>query len=220
MLVTHSRAAAAVADRVLTLTADGLREARCRQRDEHATARVTRVARAGRRARPQPRAACAVGAARSRSASRSASRSRSINEAAIGEFTGAMATLSGSADLEVRGPRDGFDETLFARSRAIPDVAVASPVVEVDARIEGRDDALRIFGVDAFRAAAVTPALVGGAADPLDLLRPGMRVRQSGRRRMARRATGRHADGAGGTARRAARRRGPRRSADAANATR
>ena len=54
-----------------------------------------------------------------------------------------------------------------------PDIAVASPVVEVDARVGGRDDALRIYGVDAFRAAAVTPALVGAGADQLDVLRPG-----------------------------------------------
>ena len=83
-----------------------------------------------------------------------------------------MKTLSGLADLEVRGPRGGFDETLFAQLARDPEIAVASPVVEVDARIAGRDEALRIYGVDAFRAAAVTPALVGAADDPLDVLRP------------------------------------------------
>jgi len=95
-----------------------------------------------------------------------------INQAAIGEFAGSMATLSGNADLEVRGPRSGFDETLFAALAQDPEIAVASPVVEVDARIKGRDDALSIFGVDAFRAGAVTPALLANAADPLDVLRP------------------------------------------------
>ena len=95
-----------------------------------------------------------------------------INEAAIGEFTGGMKTLSGLADLEVRGPRGGFDENLYPLLAHDPDIAVASPVVEVDARIAGRDDALRIYGVDAFRAAAVTPALVGAADEPLDVLRP------------------------------------------------
>lgn len=97
-----------------------------------------------------------------------------INQAAVGEFTGSMATLSGNADLEVRGPRDGFDEAVFVRLAQHPDIAVASPVLETEARIEGRDDALAIFGVDAFRAAAVTPSLVGRARDPLDLLRPGV----------------------------------------------
>ncbi len=95
-----------------------------------------------------------------------------INQAAIGEFAGSMATLSGSADLEVRGPRSGFDETLFVALAQDPDIAVASEIVEVDARIRGRDDALSIFGVDALRAGAITPALFPNAADPLDVLRP------------------------------------------------
>jgi putative ABC transport system permease protein len=96
-----------------------------------------------------------------------------INATAIGEFTGGMKALAGAADLEVRGPRGGFAEDLFADLARDPDVAVASPVVEVDARLAGRDDALRLYGVDAFRAAAVTPALVGGGDDPLDVLRAG-----------------------------------------------
>ena len=97
-----------------------------------------------------------------------------INAAAIGEFAGGMRTLAGVADLEVRGPRAGFDEALYPVLARDPDVAVASPVVEVDARVAGRDDALPVYGVDAFRAAAVTPALVGAADAALDLLRPGV----------------------------------------------
>lgn len=96
-----------------------------------------------------------------------------INEAAIGEFEGGMKALSGLADLEVRGPRGGFDEALYPRLARDPDVAVASPVVEVDARIADRDDALRVYGVDAFRAAAVTPGLLGTGDDALDVLRSG-----------------------------------------------
>ena len=95
-----------------------------------------------------------------------------INAAAIGEFAGGIAAMSGHADLEVRGPRAGFDEMVFARLAADPDIAVASPVVEVDARLPGRDDALPMVGIDAFRAGAVTPALLGSATDPLDVLRP------------------------------------------------
>ena len=84
-----------------------------------------------------------------------------INEAAIGEFTGGIKSLAGIADFEVRGPRGGFPEALFADLARDPDVAVASPVVEVDARIAGRDDALRVYGVDAFRAGRHRPALRG-----------------------------------------------------------
>ncbi|MFO1314022.1 MAG: FtsX-like permease family protein [Burkholderiales bacterium] len=97
-----------------------------------------------------------------------------INAAAIGEFAGGMRALAGVADLEVRGPRGGFDEALYPTLARDPDVAVASPVVEVDARIAGRDDALVVYGVDAFRASAVTPTLVGTADTALDLLRPGV----------------------------------------------
>ena len=97
-----------------------------------------------------------------------------INATAIGEFEGGMRTLAGAADLEIRGGRGGFDEAVYARIAGDRDVAAASPVVEVEARIAGRDDALRIVGVDAFRAGLITPALVGAATDPLDLLRPGL----------------------------------------------
>ena len=55
----------------------------------------------------------------------------------------------------------------------MPDVAVASPVVEVDAKLAGRDDALRIFGIDVFRA-RLDPAGARRAAPTiaLDVLRP------------------------------------------------
>ncbi|MCC6870682.1 MAG: FtsX-like permease family protein, partial [Burkholderiales bacterium] len=88
-------------------------------------------------------------------------------------LTTALRSLTGNADLQVRGPRNGFDEAVYPLVAHDPDVAAASPVVEVDARLDGRDEALRIVGIDAFRAAGVTPALVGSAPDPLDLLRPG-----------------------------------------------
>jgi putative ABC transport system permease protein len=95
-----------------------------------------------------------------------------VNRSAIDEFAGSMAALAGDADLEVRGPRAGFDESLYPVIARADGVAVASPVLEVDAELPGRDTALRVVGVDAFRAAAVTPALVGNAADALDLVTP------------------------------------------------
>src|SRR6266699_3432733 len=76
-----------------------------------------------------------------------------INHAAISEFAAAVQTLSGEADLAVRGPRAGFDESLYPRLARLPDVAVASPVLEVDAKLVGRREALKIFGLDIFRAA-------------------------------------------------------------------
>jgi putative ABC transport system permease protein len=94
-----------------------------------------------------------------------------INQSAIGEFAQALQTLSGEADLTVRGPREGFDDALFARLAQLPEVAVASPAVEVDVRVIGQDDALRIVGVDVFRAAQIQPGLLAQADEPLDTLR-------------------------------------------------
>ena len=95
-----------------------------------------------------------------------------INHTAVAEFTSGLATLSGDADLVVQGGRAGFSQRIYpvlARDEA---VAVASPVVQVEATVAGRDEPLTLIGLDALRAAAVTPALVGDAADRLDLLRP------------------------------------------------
>jgi len=96
-----------------------------------------------------------------------------INAVALAEFSQAVRALAGEADLEIRGPRAGFDEDLYARLARLPQVAAASPVLEVDAQLPGRQEPLRVLGVDAFRAAEVQPALIGNApADLLDLLRP------------------------------------------------
>ena len=96
-----------------------------------------------------------------------------INQAALNEFAAAVQTLSGEADLAVRGPRAGFDESLYPRLAKLPEVAVASPVLEVDARLPGRSEPLRILGLDLFRAARIQPFLSAGEwGDRLDFLRP------------------------------------------------
>jgi putative ABC transport system permease protein len=94
-----------------------------------------------------------------------------INRAAINELAAGLATLAGDADLQVRGPRAGFDEALYPLLARADGVAVASPVVEIDAGVAGHDEALTLVGVDVFRAAEINPALVGTAHDRLDTLR-------------------------------------------------
>ena len=121
MLVTHSRAAAAAADRVLMLCRDGLRETPRATwpmtRGRGSTSRPSRATLGGALGRNRGRLllsvlAIALGVALGFAV-------QLINEAAIGEFAGGMAALSGDADLEVRGPRAGFDENaLRASSRA------------------------------------------------------------------------------------------------------
>jgi putative ABC transport system permease protein len=87
-----------------------------------------------------------------------------INRSAVGELTAGLALLSGDADLDVRGPRAGFDEMLYPALARDRDVAVASPVVEVDVKLRDRDEPLAVLGVDVFRAAAINPALVAMSA--------------------------------------------------------
>jgi len=95
-----------------------------------------------------------------------------ITESAVNELAFGVRTLAGEADLQVRGPRSGFDESLYGQFARLPEVAVASPVLEIDAKLADRDDVLRIVGIDAFRAGAVQPGLVGETNDRLDVVRP------------------------------------------------
>lgn len=93
-----------------------------------------------------------------------------VHESALGEFGRGLRTLSGQADLQVVGPRGGFDEAVYARLALRPDIAAASPVLEVEARLAGRDDSLTVLGVDIFSLAQVSPRLLPRAADGGDRL--------------------------------------------------
>lgn len=92
-----------------------------------------------------------------------------INASAVAEFTQAVRAVTGQADLEIRGPRAGFDEAVYFRVVADADVAVASPLLEVDALVldggDGPERRLRILGVDMFAVARTTPDLLGVPAD-------------------------------------------------------
>ena len=96
-----------------------------------------------------------------------------INRAAVNELAAGVRALSGEADLEVRGSREGFPEALYARLARLPGVAVASPVLEAEAGIPGARRPVRIIGIDPLRAALIQPSLF--ADDPrkrLELLKP------------------------------------------------
>ena len=95
-----------------------------------------------------------------------------VNRSAVTELEQGVRTLSGDADLVVRGPRSGFTESIYPLLANDPAVAVASPVIEADLLFPGRDQPLRVYGVDAFRAAALQPAWRFDSDDALDLLRP------------------------------------------------
>lgn len=85
---------------------------------------------------------------------------QAVHEAALSEFGRGLRSMAGQADLQVIGPRGGFDEGLYTQLAARPEVAEASPVVEVEAKLAGREEALQVLGVDVFALARVTPLLL------------------------------------------------------------
>jgi putative ABC transport system permease protein len=87
-----------------------------------------------------------------------------INRVAADEVQLASRSLFGMADLSVKAPGLGFDEALYPRLAAVPGVAVASPVVEAQARLPGHDRTLKLVGIDPFRAARLQPGLAAAGA--------------------------------------------------------
>ena len=87
-----------------------------------------------------------------------------VHTSALAEIDRAAHALAGKADVEIRGPRNGFDDALFAAVAARPEVAAASPVVEIDAALADSPGTLRVIGIDALRAVRLQPAFVVDAA--------------------------------------------------------
>ncbi|MFL9935944.1 FtsX-like permease family protein [Paraburkholderia sp. RL18-103-BIB-C] len=84
-----------------------------------------------------------------------------INSAAFNEFSAAARSLSGEADLQVRGAQPWFDESIYPRLSTEPGVALASPVLALDVAVPGRNAALPVLGIDVFKASRIAPDLVG-----------------------------------------------------------
>ena len=96
-----------------------------------------------------------------------------VNTSALNEFKLAIQSLSGEADLVVRAPRAGFDESVYPRIARLPQVQAASPAIEGDAQIAGRKETLTIVGLDPFRVAQVQPEVFAAMEIPLaDLFDP------------------------------------------------
>ncbi|AYQ29037.1 MULTISPECIES: ABC transporter permease [unclassified Polaromonas] len=102
-----------------------------------------------------------------------------INASALSEFSQAVRAVNGQPDLELRAVQGSFDENLYTRVANHPQVALASPVLEistyaVDAKA-GRL-ALRIIGVDVLAVAPIAPALMpvpSSQAERFALFTPG-----------------------------------------------
>ncbi|WP_229487572.1 FtsX-like permease family protein [Pseudoduganella lutea] len=95
-----------------------------------------------------------------------------INAAAFNEFSAAVQSLSGQADVQVSGAEPLFDEAIYSRLAERPEVAVASPVLEINASLPGGQEPLKIVGLDVFRVGYITPDLIGAPAsgEPGDTL--------------------------------------------------
>jgi putative ABC transport system permease protein len=104
-----------------------------------------------------------------------------INASALSEFAGAVRSVNGQPDLELRARQGLLDDALLDRVAAAPGVAIASPVLERPSSVRapgGEPVAIRLLGVDALAVAGVSPALLPRAdagrsgARRLDLFAP------------------------------------------------
>src|SRR3954470_8369304 len=93
-----------------------------------------------------------------------------VNRSAVDDVAAAVRAVAGEADIEVRGGRSGFAESLYPAVAKLPTVAFVSPVLELDVGLAGRERSLRILGVDILRAGLLQPALV--MDERYDLLAP------------------------------------------------
>jgi putative ABC transport system permease protein len=84
-----------------------------------------------------------------------------INSAAFNEFSAAARSLSGEADLQVRGAQPFFEESLYPRLSNETGVALASPVLALDVSVPGQSTALQVLGTDVFKASRIAPDLTG-----------------------------------------------------------
>ncbi|HXQ63803.1 MAG TPA: FtsX-like permease family protein [Steroidobacteraceae bacterium] len=95
-----------------------------------------------------------------------------VNASALAEFARATRALTGAADLVIDGGRAGFGEELYGALASRPEVAIASPVLEVDLALAG-GGTLPVLGVDPFVAGRLQPALYADlVGNFVDLLPP------------------------------------------------
>jgi len=94
-----------------------------------------------------------------------------INASALSEFSQAVRSVNGQPDLELRATQGYFDETVFARVAGHPEVAQASPVLELGTYASSGNAervALRVLGVDALRLPSIAPSLMPQANQDAD----------------------------------------------------
>ncbi|MBK9443775.1 MAG: ABC transporter permease [Comamonadaceae bacterium] len=85
-----------------------------------------------------------------------------INASALDEFSQAARSAGGQSDLELRAVQGYFDESLYPKVARLPEVALASPVLELGsyALTPVGKRSVRVMGVDALSIMAVAPDLI------------------------------------------------------------
>ena len=102
-----------------------------------------------------------------------------INASALSEFSQAVRAVNGQPDLELRAVQGSFDENLYQRVANHPQVALASPVLEISTyAVDSKAGRLplRIIGVDVLAVAPIAPALMpvpSSQAERFALFAPG-----------------------------------------------
>ncbi|WP_334120743.1 ABC transporter permease [Limnobacter sp.] len=84
-----------------------------------------------------------------------------IHKQALEQFNNGVRQFSGQADLQLLPHSTLLPETVLNTLTALPEVAVASPVIDMEVAVQGFDKPLRWLGLDVFTAAAVTPNFIG-----------------------------------------------------------
>ncbi len=85
-----------------------------------------------------------------------------VNASALSEFAHAVQAINGDADLQVHSVTPhGFEESLYPKLAHVAGISDASPVIEFAGH--SAIVPLTLLGIDVFRAAPVTPVLVGRA---------------------------------------------------------
>ncbi|MDD5031285.1 MAG: ABC transporter permease, partial [Rhodoferax sp.] len=102
-----------------------------------------------------------------------------INASALDEFSQAARSVGGQSDLELRAVQGQFDEALYARVARLPEVGVASPLLEIGSYVLTKQGkrSLRVLGVDALAVPGISPDLMplpqADTADRWALFAPG-----------------------------------------------
>src|SRR3954465_10852706 len=70
-----------------------------------------------------------------------------VNRAAVDDVAAAVRSVAGEADIEARGGRTGFAESLYPTIAKAPGVAFVSPVLELDVGLAGTERTLSVLGI-------------------------------------------------------------------------